>query len=1491
MKSVRLDPLFQPITPAKSAVIVLGMHRSGTSLLGSLVQSLGVDLGDKLFAGDEHNPAGYFEDEECVAIHERMLDALGQMPWHGERGMQPMPPGWWRAPEMHDLVAQLDHWIERRVSTGRHWGLKDPRTTRFLPMWRELMERRGVRARFVLAVREPGEVAGSIATRDAAPAERIQRTWLRYNMEALLHAGDALAGVFVYADWFDDGAAALRRLAEVLGVEIDDARVERVLSERLRADLHRQRAEVLGAEPWARRAYARLRVIAHDPAGLRRCAAELEYADALLRRGEVPDDDGPLLAVLGASDTRGAARGLAAAQQALGARVVLSLDIEDGETLPPRVAGVLRVHEGPDIGGWPHTRAAHLVWRWHLARDYDAWHVVGGGGLAAHLGDARRQGWVAPDFELHYLQAPRWLHGSGLPKFVDSDDAEAACLEARVLAGPVRALHGDAELLMQLRHALQPLQTPPSLAAREGIEPLVSVCITHYNRPELLDDCLRTVRAQSWARLEVVLVDDGSTRADAVAYLDLLQDDFAARGWQLIRQQNAYLGAARNAAARAARGEYLFFLDDDNLLHPDGVARAVQVAERTGADVVTALMNLFSGPPGTTPTWPTLQYPQVGHAPLLGLLENTLGDANALVRRRCWEALGGFTEDRGRGAEDWEFFARAVLAGHRLELCLLPCSWYRVDNASMSRAGDAWSDYRRALRAYEAVLPPALCELPALAGALRLRQMKLEPLAEECLELREAVKDYEARISSLHGEISTLHGEISTLQREIGSLQGELGAAIRAIETQRRVFETSGSWRVTAPLRAMARRARRAMRVARLLERAVLMLVVDPTRAARLPLTLRRDGVMPTLRRILYGGAAAGPVPAGALPPVLPAAQTDAQVGAQPRPKTTVFPEVARRIEDDYSVALPFATARAPNAAPALRLAVICHVFHANLAGEFASYLENIPAPFDVFVSTDSALKQAAIERAFAGWQRGAVHVRVTPNRGRDIAPKLICFCDVHEQYELVLHLHTKQSTHASVLANWRGFLLENLVGTRDVVASILDAFATQPNLGVVASQHFEPVRHWIHWGGNVSRARELAHRMGFDFDPRATLDFPSGSMFWARTAALKPLLDLQLCFEDFEAEQGQVDGTTAHAIERLYFLVCQHAGYDWIKVARPELFEATPAIVRIDHVGALSGYIAEHAIRLGAPDVPAPRAAHPTPVTHPTDALLRMRDVRSLGLGQAITSATDVRIGIVTYNQGAAALRRIVASAKLALELAGLQVRGRIALLDNGAATDAELFADGDVRQLPSEGNIGFGAGHNRLLADAFAAGAHAYVAANPDGAFHPDALAAMLRMMQAQRWLALIEAAQFPTEHPKFYDPFTFETPWVSGACLMIPRLAYEVLGGFDEIFFMYCEDVDLSWRARAHGFALRHCPTALFLHEVTNRPRDRKVLRMTFESAMLLARKWHAPEFENWVEKELVAVGGTPPTYKPEPVPSAWSGIADFEHQFGFAPMRWW
>lgn len=284
---------------------------------------------------------------------------------------------------------------------------------------------------------------------------------------------------------------------------------------------------------------------------------------------------------------------------------------------------------------------------------------------------------------------------------------------------------------------------------------------------------------------------------------------------------------------------------------------------------------------------------------------------------------------------------------------------------------------------------------------------------------------------------------------------------------------------------------------------------------------------------------------------------------------------------NDYALAVPFSWA--PRlAGPPPQVAVICHMFFAEMAEEFKAYLSNIPFRFDLYITTNSDEKKQRIETVFSGWQRGHVEVRLAENRGRDIAPKLITCADVHGDYEYVLHIHTKRSPQAAHLAGWREYLLQTLIGSPEVVSSVFAIFKNLPAVGMIAPQHLESVRPLIGWGSTYPVGEELSRRLALKIDMDGYTDFPSGSMFWARSAALQPLLDAGLAFDDFPIEQGQTDATLAHAIERLYLYACEAAGYDWIKVARPELMRETR--MRVVETGAadqLPGFLLAHRVRL----------------------------------------------------------------------------------------------------------------------------------------------------------------------------------------------------------------------------------------------------------------------------------------------------------------------
>jgi Rhamnan synthesis protein F len=322
--------------------------------------------------------------------------------------------------------------------------------------------------------------------------------------------------------------------------------------------------------------------------------------------------------------------------------------------------------------------------------------------------------------------------------------------------------------------------------------------------------------------------------------------------------------------------------------------------------------------------------------------------------------------------------------------------------------------------------------------------------------------------------------------------------------------------------------------------------------------------------------------------------------------KTGVLRGFVRRIRpidveiprlSDYSIEVPFQWLTSVSSLP--RLVAVCHIFYPDMLPEMTRYLRNIPLPFDVVISTDTPAKRSTILAGFDDWKPGAVDVRVMQNRGRDVGPLLVGFRDIYDRYDYVLHIHSKSSGHACLLSQWRQFLLETLLGSPHVVNSVFDAFEGNRNLGMVGPSRFEGVRG-VGWSANYRTCRRLARRMGVMISETPSVDFPAGSMFWARTSALRPLLQLGLQFADFPKELGQVDGTLAHALERLFYVACECAGLEWITISRSGLFEMPGPAVLLDSRETLCNFMARRlAARMAGPRTEEHRDSRARILTH----------------------------------------------------------------------------------------------------------------------------------------------------------------------------------------------------------------------------------------------------------------------------------------------------
>lgn len=259
------------------------------------------------------------------------------------------------------------------------------------------------------------------------------------------------------------------------------------------------------------------------------------------------------------------------------------------------------------------------------------------------------------------------------------------------------------------------------------------------------------------------------------------------------------------------------------------------------------------------------------------------------------------------------------------------------------------------------------------------------------------------------------------------------------------------------------------------------------------------------------------------------------------------------RLRTGLSIAVPFSYSVKPELP---RSAVVLHIFYPELARELAECCSNIPGRVDLFICTDTPEKAAEISRVFNDWRAGAAVTKVAPNRGRDMLSKFVVFGDAYLDYDLVLFLHSKKSLHLrGGEHDWLTVLTQSLCGTQETAKSIFALFEQDRSLGIVFPQHYEGIREWLDWGDNRKAAGKLASRLGINLRRARALDYPSGSIFWARPAALRPILSLGLDAESFPPEQGQIDGTLAHVLERMILYAAEKAGFSWLKVADPSCY------------------------------------------------------------------------------------------------------------------------------------------------------------------------------------------------------------------------------------------------------------------------------------------------------------------------------------------------
>lgn len=198
-------------------LVVLGMHRSGTSLLAAMLECLGVDYGDQLIGPRSDNPKGFWEDAEAISLNDSMymaLDGFSSSLGFDEQKLSSMP-------ECAGFQARIAALLSHRLKRCAIYGIKDPRMSRLMRVWAPVLEKVSDQVDYLIPLRNPLSVAASLAARDGFSIRKGLLLWYEHMYRILEFSQGRRAMVVDYDDFLDSPQAILKGIASEFKLSFD----------------------------------------------------------------------------------------------------------------------------------------------------------------------------------------------------------------------------------------------------------------------------------------------------------------------------------------------------------------------------------------------------------------------------------------------------------------------------------------------------------------------------------------------------------------------------------------------------------------------------------------------------------------------------------------------------------------------------------------------------------------------------------------------------------------------------------------------------------------------------------------------------------------------------------------------------------------------------------------------------------------------------------------------------------------------------------------------------------------------------------------------------------------------------------------------------------------------------------------------------------------------------------------------------------------------
>ena len=607
-------------------IVVLGMHRSGTSVITRGLQVLGVNLGNRFLPPKGDNQKGFWEDSDINAINIEMLNAVGS-DWHHLAAIEAKNVEVLRNKGYFLRAVEMLH---EKVGDAPTFAFKDPRVAKLMPFWQEVFSHCQFDVSTVMAIRHPLSVVKSLAARNGFDAEKSYLLWLGHVITSLTCGVGNKRVLVDYDRLMQSPDGELMRIAKCIDLKIDPAELQSYKTEFLEQGLRHtvyDLNDLLSDEhcpPIVREIYTALLDVASDKARLEDLALQSKITSW---SNEFERLKSPLLLADRLFTQKAAAVAerdgqIAGLHQAIAER--------DGQ-----IASLNRAIQ--------EIRASHS---WRLTAPLRS------------IADQAYRMWAATRFGIAILQA---FGGTGM--LIKKAYKVLCCDGVRGLRLRIK------NLWVYYKTTGQSPYTTPEIQSR-GIPiqidqvmdgPLISVLLPVFNTPiAMLNAAISSVCDQIYQNWELCIVDDKSSDL----YIVELLKQYAILDSRIkihFREQNGHISAALNTALNLCKGDFVTVLDHDDVLDLSALNWVAKTIKEnplvdyiySDEDKVSKDGSLFFGP-FYKPDWSPEYFLSMMYTCHLGV-----------YRTKLIREIGGYRSDFD-GAQDYDLTLRILLQTEKI---------------------------------------------------------------------------------------------------------------------------------------------------------------------------------------------------------------------------------------------------------------------------------------------------------------------------------------------------------------------------------------------------------------------------------------------------------------------------------------------------------------------------------------------------------------------------------------------------------------------------------------------------------------------------------------------------------------------------------------------------------------------------------------------------------------------------------------------------------